>query len=90
MYLVNPTMVCSCRYSCFDLLVALVDCQVEVCPSRLHHICQGEYVVLNHIAFDGAERSGAEDLLRLCWIATGPGRARDIEEGGVQHCVGYR
>ena len=32
-------------------------------------------------------RSGAEDLSWLCWWATGPGRVRDIEEGGIQNCV---
>ena len=54
--LTNPTMVCSYHYSCLDLPVALVDCQVEGCPLRLHRDCQGEYVILNNIDFDGVER----------------------------------
>ena len=49
-------MVCSYCFSCLDLPVELVDCQVEGCSSCLHHVCQGRYGVLNHIDFDGAER----------------------------------
>ena len=52
----NLTIVCSCRSFCIDLPVALVDCQAEGCPSRLHHVCQGGYVVLHDIDFEGAER----------------------------------
>ena len=36
--------------------MALVDCQMEVCSSRLKHICQGEYVDMHEIYIDGAER----------------------------------
>ena len=50
-------MVCYYRPSCIDLPVALVYCQVEGCPSRLHNVCQGEYVVLNYIDFDRSERN---------------------------------
>ena len=49
-------MVCSYRSSCIDLPVFLVDCQVGGCYSRLQHICQGKYVLLNDIDFDGAKR----------------------------------
>ena len=48
-------MVCSYRSSCIDLPVALVDCQVEGFHLILHHICQGDYVILNDIDYDGAE-----------------------------------
>ena len=34
----------------------LVNFQVGVCNLRLHHDCQGEYVILNDIDFDGVER----------------------------------
>ena len=40
--------------------MSLFDCQVEGYPFRLNHVCQGGYVVLNDIDFDGAERSRAE------------------------------
>ena len=50
-------MVCSYGSYCLDLPVALVDCRVEGCPSCLHQICQGGFVVLNYIDFDGAERN---------------------------------
>ena len=49
-------MVYSSCSSCIDLPVLLVDFQVEDCPSRLQHICQGKYVLLNDIGFDGAKR----------------------------------
>ena len=52
----NPKMVCSYRYFCIDLPVELVYFQVDGCPLRLHHVCQGGYVVLDDIDFDGAER----------------------------------
>ena len=55
-------MVCFYHYSCLDLPAALVDYQVEGCSLRLHHVCRGEYVLLNHIGFDGAER----DIFRYC------------------------
>ena len=37
----KPEMVCSCRSSCLDLPVALVDFQMKGCESRLRHVCQG-------------------------------------------------
>ena len=49
-------MVCSYYSYCIDLPVALIDCKVEVCPLHLYQICQGEYVVLNDIDFDEADR----------------------------------
>ena len=54
--LTNLTIVCYYCSSCLDLPVTLVDCQVEGCPSRLHHICQGEYVDMNEIDLDGGEQ----------------------------------
>ena len=58
----NPTMVCSYRSYFLNLPVGLVDFQVEVCPLRLHHVCQGGYVVLSDIEFDGGERN----ICRYC------------------------
>ena len=49
-------MVCYYHYSYLELPVVLVDCQLEGCPSRLNHVCQGGYVILNDIDFDEAER----------------------------------
>ena len=59
----NPTMVCSYRYYCIDLPVAIVDCQVEGCLPRLHHVCQGVYVILNDIDFGGAEQKICRDCV---------------------------
>ena len=36
--------------------MALVDCQMEGCASRLHHVFQGGYVAMHDINIDGAER----------------------------------
>ena len=48
---------CSYCSSCLDLAVALIDFQVEVFPSHLHHFCQGYYVLLNDIDFYRGERN---------------------------------
>ena len=63
MILANLTMVFSYRYSCLDLHVALVDFQVEVCVSRLNHVCQGGYVDVHEINLDGAERKICRDCV---------------------------
>ena len=36
--------------------MALVGCQMKGCESRLHHVCQGEYVAMHEIELDGSER----------------------------------
>ena len=52
----NPKMVCSYRSYCLGLPVALVDCQMKGCESRLHHVCQGGYVVMHEIKIDRSEQ----------------------------------
>ena len=54
--MISLAMVCYCCYSCIELTGALIDCQLESCPSRFPHVFQGYYVILNCIDFDGAER----------------------------------
>ena len=49
-------MVCSCHYSCLHLTLKIVDFKLEFCPWRLHHVCQGWYLLFNYIDFDGAKR----------------------------------
>ena len=56
MILVNPEIVYSYCSSCLNLPVALVDCQMEGCASRLHHFYQGKYVAMHDIDLDGTER----------------------------------
>ena len=36
--------------------MALVDCQMKGCESRLHHVCQGGYVAIHEIKLNGSER----------------------------------
>ena len=55
-------MVCSYRSSCLDLPVALVDCMVEGCVSRLYQVCQGGYVDMHYIDIGGAERKICRDF----------------------------
>ena len=59
----NPTMECSYSSSCIELTVVLVGCWLECYPSRLHHVYQGEYVVLNGIYLDGGERKIFHDCV---------------------------
>ena len=54
---------CSFHYYCLDLSVALVDFQVEGWTLRLHHVYQGEYVILNYIDFDGGEWNICNDCV---------------------------
>ena len=56
MITVSPKMVCSYCSSFLGLPVALVDCQMKGCESRLHHVYQGEYVAMHEIELDGSER----------------------------------
>ena len=56
-------MVYSYRYSYLDLPVALVDCQVEGCASRLRHIFQGEYVAMHEIELDGEKLNICRDCV---------------------------
>ena len=49
-------MVCSYRSSCLGLPVALIDCQMKGCESRLYHVCQGGYVAMHEIELDGSEK----------------------------------
>ena len=59
----NTAMVCSYRSSCIELPVALVGCQMEGIPLLLDHVCQVDYVVLNYIDFEGAERNICHDCV---------------------------
>ena len=72
-------MVCSYCYSCLDLPVVLVDCQVEGCPLRLHNVCQGGYWVLNYIDFEGREQ-------KFFWCVGGV-QVIEIEECGIHNYV---
>ena len=49
--------------------MALVDFHVEGFPSLLHHVCLGEYVLLNNIIFD----RGGQNICRDCVDKLGGG-----------------
>ena len=59
---------CSYRYFRLDLPVVLVDCQTKGCESRLHHVCQGEYVAMRAIDLDGAERNICHNCVDELWM----------------------
>ena len=61
-------MVCSYRSSCLGLPVALVDCQMKGRESRLHHICQGEYVAMHDIELDGSKRKICRECIDDLWM----------------------
>ena len=77
-------MVCSYRSSCLDLPVALVDCMVEGCASRLHHVCQGGYVAMHEIDIGRAERKICCDFVDEIWVGDKP---EQIEEVWTQYYV---
>ena len=65
--------------------MALVDFQVEGCPLRLHHVCQGGYVVLNDIDFDGEERKICRNCVDKIW---GRGKSETLKK--VRDITVYR
>ena len=83
--MVKPKMVCSYRSSCLDLPVALVDCQMKGRESRLHHVCQGEYVAMHAINIDGAERNICHNYVNELSIG---GKPKKLKK--VQHITVYR
>ena len=76
--MVNPKIVCSYRSSCLDLPVALVDCQMKGCESRLHHVCQGGYVAIHEIDLDGAELKICRDCVDELWMGGKPDKLKNV------------
>ena len=48
--------------------MALIDCQVEVCALRLHHIYQKEYVTMHEINIDRSEQKICRDCVDELWM----------------------
>ena len=46
----------------------LVDFQIKGCESRLHHVCQGEYVAMHEIELDGSERKICRECIDDLWM----------------------
>ena len=78
-------MVCSYRYSCLDLPMALVGCQMEGCALRLHHVYQGGYVAMHEIDLDGEERNICDDFVDNIWMG---GKHEKLNKVG--HSTVYR
>ena len=71
-------MVCSCRYFCLELPVALVDCQTKGRESRLHHVCQGGYVDMHEINLDGAELNIRHNCVDELWMVGKPDKLKKV------------
>ena len=65
-------MLCFYHSSCLNLTVALADCQVEECASRLQHVYKGEYVAMNEINLDGAEQNIFRNFVDDLWMGGKP------------------
>ena len=79
----NPKMVCSYRYSCLDLPVALVDFQMKGCKSRLHHVCQGGYVAMNDIDIDGVEQKICLNCFDEIWMRGNHEKLKNVKYSTV-------
>ena len=63
--------------------MALVDCQVEGCASRLHPVCQGGYVAMHEIDIDGAERNICCDFVDEIWMLGKPEKLKKVVHSTV-------
>ena len=63
----------------------LVDFQMKGWESRLHHVCQGEYVAMNGIDIDGEERNICRNFVDKLWMGGKPEKLNK-----VQHSIVYR
>ena len=79
----NPKMACSYRSSCLGFPVALVDCQMKGCESRLHHVCQGEYVAMHDIKLDGAERKICRECVDNLRMGGKPEKLKMVQHSTV-------
>ena len=83
MILVNPTMVCSYRSSCLDLPVAFVDCHMEGCALRLHHVYQGGYVAMHDMNLDRSDRKICHDCVDNLWMGGKPEKLKKVGQSTV-------
>ena len=65
--------------------MALVDCQMKVCESLLHHVCQGGYMAMHEIDLDGAEFNICCNRVDKLWMGGKPDKLKK-----VQHSTVYR
>ena len=76
-------MVCSHRYSCIDLPVALVGFQIKGCESHCHHVCQGGYVDMQEINLDKAERKICRNCVDDIWMGYKPAKLKKVKYNTV-------
>ena len=81
--LANSTMVCSCRSSCIDLPVAIVDFHMEGCASHMHHIYQMGYVDMHEIDIDRSERKICSDCVDELQMGGKPEKLKKVGHSNV-------
>ena len=63
--------------------MALVDCQMKGCESRLHHVCQGEYVAMHEIKLGVSERKIFHDCVDEIWMGGKPKKFKKVQNSTV-------
>ena len=76
-------MVCSYRYYCIDLSVALVDFQMNGCYSLLYHFSQRGYVAMHEIDLDGAELKICRKCVDKIWMGGNPDKSKKVQHSTV-------
>ena len=79
----NLKMVCYYHFSCRELPVALVDCQMKVYKSLLNHVFQGEYVDMQYIDLDGAELNICHYCVDNIWMVVKPEKLKKAQHSTV-------
>ena len=63
--------------------MALVDCQMKGCASRLHHVFQGEYAAVHAIDLDGAERNIFHNCVDELCMGGKPKKLKKVQHSTV-------
>ena len=82
-------MVFSYRSYCLDLPVAIVDFQMKGRESRLHHVCQGDYVAMHDIDIYGAELNICRDCFDEIWMGGKTEKLKKVQHSTVYRTEGY-
>ena len=81
--LVNPKMVRYYHFFCLGLHVTLVDFQMEVCASCLHHVWHGGCVAMHEIDLGGAERKISCNCVDELWMGGKPDKLKNVVQSTV-------
>ena len=65
--------------------MALVDCQMKGCKLFLHHVCQGGYVAMHEIEFDGSGRKICCECIYDLRMGGKPEKSKMMQHSTVYH-----